>query len=56
MTDHLPTRAITRTNSPQNGAKLGFGVSVEAAPEELMEIQEKAAQAGEQLPTPSMPF
>jgi len=40
----------------QNAAKVGLGVSVEAAPEDLMEMQEKAAAAGEAPNTPSMPF
>ncbi|KAI5820011.1 eukaryotic porin/Tom40 [Pyronema omphalodes] len=40
----------------KNAAKLGLGVSVEAAPEDLMEMQERAAAAGEAPNTPSMPF
>ncbi|KAI5803153.1 eukaryotic porin/Tom40 [Geopyxis carbonaria] len=40
----------------KGAAKLGLGVSVESAPEDLMEMQEKAAMAGEALATPSMPF
>jgi hypothetical protein len=40
----------------QNTAKLGLGVSIESAPEELMEMQEKAANAGEALKSPSCPF
>lgn len=40
----------------KNSAKLGLGVSVEAAPEDLMEMQERAAAAGEPPRTPSMPF
>jgi len=40
----------------QNQAKLGLAVSVEAAPEELMEQQEKAAAAGEVPSAPAVPF
>ncbi|KAI5854928.1 eukaryotic porin/Tom40 [Tricharina praecox] len=40
----------------KNAAKVGLGVSVEAAPEDLMEMQERAAAAGEVPSTPSMPF
>jgi len=40
----------------KNTAKLGLGVSVEAAPEDLMEMQEKAAAAGEPPNTPPMPL
>jgi len=40
----------------KNQAKLGLAVSVEAAPEELMEQQEKAAAAGEIPSAPAVPF
>jgi hypothetical protein len=40
----------------QNAAKVGLGVSVEAVPEDLMEMQDRAAAAGEAPSSPSMPF
>lgn len=40
----------------KNAAKLGLALSIESAPEELIEMQEKATVGGEPTRTPSMPY